>query len=414
MKKQLLVLAALAAMAPGAMAQKKGFGYKFYGQVRTDLFYNSRANSETVDGLFYMYPKDIAPDADGNDLNAKPDGNFYTLYTRLGVDVTGPMLGGAKTSAKVEVDFRGSGTTYSLFRMRHVYVNLDWGHSALLVGQTWHPLYGDVAPEILNLNMGAPYQPFSRAPQLRYRFTQRSFVLTAAAVWQSQYLSVGPKSDNVGETATQKHQSFMKNSCVPEFYLGMDYKADGLLAGAGLHLSSMTPRVQSVTDGGDVYKVSERITSLSGEAHVKYSHNLFMIAAKSVLSSNLTQTSTIGGYGITSVDPRTGEQQYTPLRVSHTWVSAMYGSKWRGGVFAGYLKNLGASKEVSGLLGTGTDIDQLTTATAELTYNLPNWKFGAEYSWIGARYGENDAKGRVTDTHLVKNNRIVFTALFQF
>lgn len=414
MKKQLLVLAALAAMAPGAMAQKKGFGYKFYGQVRTDLFYNSRANSETVDGLFYMYPKDIAPDADGNDLNAKPDGNFYTLYTRLGVDVTGPMLGGAKTSAKVEVDFRGSGTTYSLFRLRHVYFNLDWGRSALLVGQTWHPLYGDVAPEILNLNMGAPYQPFSRAPQLRYRFTQRSFVLTAAAVWQSQYLSVGPKSDNVGETATQKHQSFMKNSCVPEFYLGMDYKADGLLAGAGLHLSSMTPRVQSVTDGGDVYKVSERITSLSGEAHVKYTHNLFMIAAKSVLSSNLTQTSTIGGYGITSVDPRTGEQQYTPLRVSHTWVSAMYGSKWRGGVFAGYLKNLGASKEVSGLLGTGTDIDQLTTATAELTYNLPNWKFGAEYSWIGARYGENDAKGRVTDTHLVKNNRIVFTALFQF
>lgn len=414
MKKQLLVLAALAAMAPGAMAQKKGFGYRLYGQVRTDLFYNSRSNNETVDGLFYMYPKDVAPDADGKDLNAKPDGNFYTLYTRLGVDVTGPVLGKAKTSAKVEVDFRGSGTTYSLLRLRHVYINLDWGHSALLAGQTWHPLYGDVAPEILNLNMGAPYQPFSRAPQLRYRFTQRRFVLTAAAVWQSQYLSVGPNTDRAGETATKKNQSFMKNSCVPEFYLGMDYKADGLIAGAGLHLSSMAPRVQSVTDAGDTYKVSERITSLSGEAHVKYTHSLFTVAAKSVLGSNLTQTSTIGGYGITSTDPRTGEQQYTPLRVSHTWVSAMYGSKWRGGVFAGYLKNLGASKEVSGLLGTGTDIDRLATATAELTYNLPNWKFGAEYSWTGARYGENNAKGKVVNTHGVKNNRIVFTALFQF
>lgn len=152
------------AASAGVMAQKEGFGYKFYGQVRTDLFYNSRSNSETVDGLFYMYPKDVAPDADGKDLNAKPDGNFYTLYTRLGVDVTGPTWGKAKTSAKVEVDFRGSGTTYSLFRIRHVYFNLDWGKSALLVGQTWHPLYGDVAPEILNLNMGAPYQPFSRAP----------------------------------------------------------------------------------------------------------------------------------------------------------------------------------------------------------------------------------------------------------
>lgn len=413
MKKQLLFLAALAAMAPGVMAQKKGFDYKFYGQVRTDLFYNSRANSETVDGLFYMYPKDVLPDADGKDLNAKPDGNFYTLYTRLGVDVKGPMLGKAKTSAKIEVDFRGSGSNFHMLRLRHVYVNLDWGQSALLFGQTWHPLYGDVSPEILNLNMGAPYQPFSRAPQLRYRFTHKNFMLTAAALWQSQYLSVGPKSDEVGETVTQKHQSFIKNSCVPEFYVGMDYKSEEIQVGAGLHLSSLTPRVQSVVDK-ETYKVSERITALSGEVHMKYTHKLFKMAVKSVLSSNLTQASTLGGYGITSVDSRTGEQQYTPLRFSHTWVNAMYGSKWRGGIFAGYLKNLGARKEVSGLLGTGTNVDQLTTATAELTYNLPNWKIGAEYSWTGAYYGKNDAKGKVVDTHLVKNNRIVLTALFQF
>lgn len=413
MKKQILLLAALAAVSSGVTAQKKDFGYKFYGQVRTDLFYNSRSNSETVDGLFYMYPNDVAPDANGEDLNAKPDGNFYTLYTRLGLDVTGPMLGKAKTSAKVEVDFRGSGTTYSLFRIRHVYFNLDWGTSALLVGQTWHPLYGDVAPEILNLNMGAPYQSFSRAPQIRYRFTQKHWVLTAAAIWQSQYLSVGPSSNQTGNTSTQKHQQFIKNSCVPEFYVGADYKSQGLLVGAGVHVSSIAPRKQSEYNDA-VYKVSERITGVSGEAHVKYTYNKLMVAAKTVLSSNLTQTSTIGGYGITSVDTRTGEQEYTPLRVSHTWLSVMYGKKWRGGIFAGYLKNLGAKDEVSGILGTGTKIDQLGTATAELTYNLPNWKFGAEYSWTGAAYGTNNAKGRVTDTHLVKNNRIVFTALFQF
>ena len=311
------------------------------------------------------------------------------------------------------MDFRGSGSNFHMLRLRHVYVNLDWGQSVLLFGQTWHPLYGDVSPEILNLNMGAPYQPFSRAPQLRYRFTHKNFMLTAAALWQSQYLSVGPKSDKVGETATQKHQSFIKNSCVPEFYVGMDYKSEEIQVGAGLHLSSLTPRVQSVVDK-ETYKVSERITALSGEVHMKYTHKLFKMAVKSVLSSNLTQTSTLGGYGITSVDSRTGEQQYTPLRFSHTWVNAMYGSKWRGGIFAGYLKNLGARKEVSGLLGTGTNVDQLTTATAELTYNLPNWKIGAEYSWTGTYYGKNDAKGKVVDTHLVKNNRIVLTALFQF
>lgn len=41
-------------LSASSFAQNKDFSYKFYGQVRTDLYYNSRANEETVDGLFYM------------------------------------------------------------------------------------------------------------------------------------------------------------------------------------------------------------------------------------------------------------------------------------------------------------------------------------------------------------------------
>ena len=100
--------------------------------------------------------------------------------------------------------------------------------------------------------------------------------------------------------------------------------------------------------------------------------------------------------------------------MSHTWVNMVYGKTFRGGVFVGYLKNLGASEEVANLIGTGTDLDQLNTLGAELTYNRPNWKFGMEYTWTGAWYGDNDSKGKVVNAHLVKNNRIVFTALFQF
>lgn len=414
-----LVLLAFMALPGLMMAQKKGFDYKFYGQVRTDLFYNSRTNSETVDGLFYMYPKNISPDSDGKDLNSFANGGFYTLYSRLGVDVNGPeLMGKIKTSAKLEVDFRGSGTSFSMFRMRHVYFNLDWGKSALLVGQTWHPLYGDVAPDILNLNMGAPFQPFSRAPQLRYRFTTRGFVLTASAIWQSQYLSVGPANNTPGTTETAKSQKFIKNSCVPEFYFGADYRTLGMIIGAGVHVSSMTPRTQSDIKIDDkttnVYKVNERITGVSGEAHVKYVKDKFSFSAKTLLSTNLTMTSTVGGYGVTHVDARTGEQEYAPLRVSHSWINMVYGSKLRFGVFAGYLKNLGAREEVSSLIGTGTNLDQLSSASAELTYNIPNWKFGMEYSWTGAWYGKNDSKGKVFDINLVKNNRIVFTAMFQF
>lgn len=155
------------------------------------------------------------------------------------------------TSAKVEADFRGSGTSYSTIRLRHAYLNLDWGRSALLLGQTWHPLFGDVSPQILNLSVGAPFQPFSRAPQIRYRYTHKGFQLTGAAIWQSQYLSQG---------IVGKSQTYIKNSCVPEFYLGLDYKANGWIAGAGIELLSLKPRTESKVED-QVYKVNERITT---------------------------------------------------------------------------------------------------------------------------------------------------------
>ena len=214
MKKYILLSLCLMTLS-SSFAQLKDFKFKFYGQIRTDFYYNSRANEETVDGLFYMYPKDEVLDGNGEDLNATSNSNFYTLYSRLGLDVAGPKLGTAKTSAKVEVDFRGSGTSYSTIRLRHAYFNLDWGKSAVLVGQTWHPLFGDVSPQILNLSVGAPFQPFSRAPQIRYRFNNKHLQLTGALVWQSQYLSQGPAG---------KSQEYIKKSNIPEIYVGADYK----------------------------------------------------------------------------------------------------------------------------------------------------------------------------------------------
>lgn len=404
MKRHSLLFTLLLLSASG-LAQEKDFSYKFYGQVRTDLYYNSRANEETVDGLFYMYPKDKVYDENGKDLNATANGSFYTLYTRLGVDVKGPSLGGAKTSAKVEMDFRGSGTTFSTVRLRHAYLNLDWGKSVLLLGQTWHPLYGDVAPQILNLNMGAPYQPFSRAPQIRYRYNTGDIRLTGAFVWQSQYLSQGPDG---------KSQKYIKESCIPEIYIGVDYKGNNWLAGAGIELVSLKPRTQAVTDG-KTYKVDERVTSLSYEIHAKYTSPLWYIAAKSVLGSNLTQTSMLGGYGIKSTDPHTGKQKYTPNRNSSSWLNIVYGKKWKPAIFLGYIKNLGTSDAVSKMYGTGVDVDQLASASAELTYNVPHWKFGIEYNFSSAWYGSlNPSNGKIKDTHSVSNNRLVATALFTF
>lgn len=394
------------------LAQKKDFSYDFYGQVRADLFYNSRSNQEMVDGLFHTFPKDRLEDVGGEDLNAVPNGNLYMLYTRLGMNVSAPKIGKVSTSARIEIDFRGSGTSFSTIRLRHAYLNLAWDGSSLLVGQTFHPMFGEVFPQILNLNTGSPYQPFGRAPQIRYRLNAKRFQLTSALVWQSQYQSIGP--DNV------KSLSYLKNSCVPEIFLGMDYKDNRWLAGAGLELLSLKPRTQaevSSSSGTVVRKVNERITSLSGEAHIQYKDPLWFAALKTVLASNMTQTCNLGGYGITEINPETGEQKYTPVRFSSTWLNVTYGKIWKPGLFLGYAKNLGTSEPLVSdqVYGLGTNLDQLLTGGLELTYNFRHWKFGVEYQYTAAFYGDIDlSDGRVCHTHSVGNHRVVGVAMFLF
>lgn len=126
----------------------------------------------------------------------------------------------------------------------------------------------------------------------------------------------------------RKTHKYLKQSCIPEFYVGADYKNGGLLAGVGIELLSLKPRTESIVNT-DKYKVDERITTLSYEAHVKYTNKDWFIAAKSVLGSNLTQASGLGGFGIKSVNEQTGEQEYTPIRFSSSWFNVVYGQKWK-------------------------------------------------------------------------------------
>lgn len=420
MKKITLALM-VALVAISGMAQVKigkDFSLKIYGQVRTDIYYNSRDNVQSVDGLFYSYPKDEVFDGNGNDINGSSSSNMYAVYSRMGFDFAGPMLGKAKTSAKIEFDFRGNGNdNLSALRLRHAYFNLDWGKNKLLVGQTSHPFFGEVSPQILNLNTGSPFQPFGRAPQIRYRHNSGSLQLQVSALWQSQFKSHGPTADDGTGKGNARNQYPHKNANVPELALGLDYKANGWIVGAGIDLLSIAPRTKATGEDGSIYKVDELLTTVSYEAHVKYQKEKLFFAAKSVLGSNFTHTSMLGGYGIKSENAKTGEREYTPFRNSSTWVNIVYGKKWKPGIFVGYIKNLGTADELisSTVYGTGTNIDELWTGTFELTYNVPHWKIGAEYNYTSALYGKNDLKdGKVKDTHAVGNNRLVLSATYSF
>ena len=422
----------VALVAVSGMAQiklGKDVSLKIYGHVRTDLYYNSRDNVQSVDGLFYSYPKDEVLDHNGNDINGSDNSNMYTVYSRMGFDFAGPMIGKAKTSAKIEFDFRGNGNdNLSALRLRHAYFNFDWGKNKVLVGQTSHPFFGEVSPQILNLNTGSPFQPFGRAPQIRYRHNSGALQLQAAAVWQSQFKSHGPTADDGTGKGNARNQYPHKNSNIPELALGIDYKANGWIVGVGIDMLSIVPRTKatvpdllssSIENATTTYKVDERLTTVSYEAHVKYQKDKLFFAAKSTLGSNFTHTSMLGGYAVKSQDITTGEREYTPFRNSSNWINIVYGKKWKPGIFFGYIKNLGTADDMEmgdnkAIYGTGTNIDQLLSGTFELTYNVPHWKIGAEYNYTSAWYGKTQKDGKVKDTHAVGNNRLVLSATYSF
>ncbi|MCC8133952.1 MAG: hypothetical protein LIP04_10570 [Tannerellaceae bacterium] len=408
MKKAILLLIGLITIV-SVSAQRKDFSYKFYGFVRGDLFFNSRENVEVMDGIFYLYPSDKVEDANGEDLNANPNASFYSFTTRLGLEATGPQLGTAKASAKIEADFAGYSSATYLFRIRHAYVKFDWEKgSSLLLGQTWHPLFGDFYPDVNNLSPGTPFQPFNRSPQIRYTYRGNKFDLSASAIYQLMSLSGGPDG---------KTTSYLKNSVLPELYAGANYIHDGLIVGAGIELLSIKPRTQS-TINDKTYKVNERLTTLSYTAQAKYEKGDFAIAGKTVVGSNLQHLTMPGGFGVTSIDPVNGKQDYTSTQHSTSWLNIVYGNRWKGGVMAGYSKNLGTFDPLVStekFYGSGLNIDQMSTGMFSFSYNLLHWKAGIEYSITTAWYGDIEScTGKVKNTHAVTNHRLLWMFCYLF
>lgn len=410
--------------------------FKFYGFIRNYFIYDSRESVAGTGDLFNYIPKDVKLNGAGEDINAQSSFKFLALTSRVGVDVSGYYIGNVHLGAKVEADFynglskatAGNGlpsttsmTGTAALRLRQAYATITWkdlpmgedkANVALKLGQAWHPIAAD-HPQVFSLEVGAPFNPFSRTPLVQMDASLgKNWTLTAAAIWQQQYTSSGPS----GSAA-----DYIKYSCVPEMYLGINYKNGGFLGRAGVDMLSIKPRVL----GADNVKVSDRITTVSPYIYIQYAKNLFTLKAKSFYASAGEHLGIMSGYAKVG-ELEDGSWEYAPIRNTASWVCLSYGKKWQGVLFLGYTKNLGLADGKSDDPVTAGDIyfnkngfanlNQVYRINPEIVYNFGKLTVGLEYQYTAAQYGDTyNNKGLATENlRWVANNRVQSMVRFNF
>ncbi len=422
----LLLLPGLA----GAQEEKK-FGIEFSGFVKNDFSFDSRQTVSAREGHFLLWPHRIIKDDNDKDINASPVLSLLAIQSRLSGKITGPDAFGAKTSGLIEVDFFGTtNAAINLLRMRHAYVKLNWERSELLLGQYWNPLFvTSCFPSVVSFNTGAPIQPFSRNPQIRYTYGKGAVKVMAAALGQRDYSTIG---------ANGASPDYLRNAAIPNMHLQLHYnkksdeKASELTMGIGGEIKKIKPRISNTNNQG-TFKLDESLTSMSGIVFATIKTKPITVKLTGIYGENLSDVLSITGFAVKEVtDTLTGQQSYTPTSSLIIWTDIQSnGKKWQVGLFAGMNKYLGTKEAMSNsanniyslpLIFSQRDITMLYRIAPRVMLNSGKTRFAAEWEYTFATFGETNNEGVYSknnngipeNTKSVGNIRILLAAYYFF
>lgn len=387
------------------------FKVKFGGFFKYDCWFDTRKNAEALDALFLMYPEKKLLDANGKDINAESSINMAAITSRVNTSISGPVIFKAQTGAFIEVDFSGISNEIFHTRFRHAYTYLKWKKSKLLLGNYWHPLFvDDVFPTVLSLNTGVPFQVFNRSPQINYTYKLGMFEINTAMVYQADYKSIGPAG---------KSTTYIRDAKMPNLHGQLRFVNKSVTLGAAFDYKKLKPRPYtiSLTDGKTMYKSDVTIDNSVFMIYSKYKSDKFEVKAKAMQGQNMVEHVLPGAFAEVSIDSVTGKASYTSFSHRYLWGNILYGNSLKFGVFGGYLKNLGASRNISGAIyGRGADIDAVYRISPSITLKKRNLLMGLELEHTIADYGVNDCmnNGKVKEIYTVSNTRVLFSMLYFF
>lgn len=415
--KKLVILASALAVCASAFAgdavKTTESHFKFYGFVRTFFAFDTHEVSAGTEDLSCYMPEDEKI-VDGKDLNAVPSFRFAALTSRIGVDVDGYQAGEYKIGGKIEADFyaglKGSTGTAQL-RLRQAYVTIGRNAHTWTIGQAWHPMAADL-PDIFSMEQGSPFGPYSRTPQVNFEVNfDKSFSLTAAALWQMQYASAGPE----GASA-----NYIKYGCTPELYLGVNYKWDAGFARLGADMLSIKPRRYNELG---TKTVNDRLTTFSVFQYLQVKYGNWTFKEKLTYANDGSHLNMIGGYGVSDIHLPDGSFEYTATRNLSAWITAQYkirNSNWLPSIFLGYIRNFGTFNEVLfkdlfRCSNNAGSVARMYRIQPEILYNLGKLQFGLELNVTAAQYGTANSFMKVVDNlHWVANHRIQALVKYTF
>lgn len=302
-------------------------------------------------------------------------------------------------------------------------------------------------PEVLGMAAGAPFRPHSRTPQLRYTFYRGSLGVTAAAVYQLQYMNQGPSFSNNSWGRTNS-TSFANNAIIPELFLGVNFKNSKIYMQLGADMQVIRPRTfgtvaeeiynnENILVGERLHKVAvdEKVVSFTPTLYFQYTEGRFAVKARTMLAENTSHLNMVmSGYGVTGINPD-GSWEYTNFRNSTSYLNFAYTlgkeKHYRADLFFGYMKNLGLNDATKTLIaqanntenadvnyvymkGNYTNINSVFRIAPSISYNLKHFNIGLEYEYNLVSYGTLKTNGMVEDLRGVVGHRLCMLVKYNF
>jgi len=382
MKRIALCLMGLMGLMGSVWAQSP-FKLDIHGFANPHYYADSRSVVGGREDMMLFFPKPVVKDSLGHDVNDGWQANMLAITARLGLRVTGPDMLGAKTSAYIEGDFTGStNDNINTLRLRHAYIDMNWEHHRLLMGQYWYAMVvHEIMPMTNPLNMGSPFHCYARQPQVRYEYHLSGLEAVAVAQWQ-----LDNKSQGLLDGGEAKSTLFARHSLVPELTAQLRYRTGDLFVGAAVNLKTIQPIVPN--PDGTLY------SSLTYSLFGSYKLGGVTVKAQTLLNNSLYEGCSLGGYLMLA------DSSFRDWHFNTVWVDVERNrGHWRPGLFLGYAKNAdyGAHADALHTFGLGHNIEYLWRVQPRLTYTtLTGLSFIGEAEYTCAGYKETVANLRLS------------------